>query len=106
MTDTDPIRDSGIEDEPEIIDPDEFEEGNEGEEFDYLDGVDVPDPDNDDEVEEADEADFPDDDEQVCPWQPHRMATWPMTDRSSPPRRSPEAGSRSGRVMSRRCSST
>lgn len=46
----DPIKDAGIEDEPIIPDPAEFEDGDEEQEFDYLDGVDVPDvpnPDND-----------------------------------------------------------
>lgn len=57
----DPIKDAGIEDEPIIPDPAEFEDGDEEQEFDYLDGVDVPDPDNADEEEEADENDFPDD---------------------------------------------
>lgn len=57
----DPIKDAGIEDEPIIPDPDEFEVGDEEEEFDFVDGVDVPDPDNADEEVEADENDFPDD---------------------------------------------
>lgn len=52
---------AGIEDEPVVPDPDEFETGDPEEEFDFLDGVDVPDPDNADEEEEADENDFPDD---------------------------------------------
>lgn len=60
MTDT-PITDAGIEDDPTIPNPDEFEEGDGEQEFDYLDGVDVPDPDNAEEEEEADENDFPDD---------------------------------------------
>lgn len=54
------VEDSGIEDEPIIPDPDEFEAGDETEEFEFVDGVDVPDPDNAGEEEEADEADFPD----------------------------------------------
>lgn len=60
MTDN-PIRDAGIEDEPIVPDPDEFEVGDESQEFEFLDGIDVPDPDNADEEEEADENDFPDD---------------------------------------------
>lgn len=59
---TDPIKDSNINDEPTIVDPDDLPEGDEEQEFDHLDGVDVPDPDNADE-EEADEADFPDEEE-------------------------------------------
>lgn len=61
----DAVKNAGIDDEPEIIDPDELDEGDPNEEFDFLDGVDVPDPDNADEEEEADENDFPDDDEEV-----------------------------------------
>lgn len=62
MTETpDPIVQAGIEDDPVIPDPNEFDDGDETEEFDYVDGIDVPDPDNADEEEEADEADFPDD---------------------------------------------
>lgn len=60
-----PLTDAGVEDEPIIPDPDEFEDGDEDQEFDFLDGIDVPDPDNADEEEEADEADFPDEDEEV-----------------------------------------
>ena len=60
MTDN-PIRNAGIEDEPNVLDPDEFEAGDEGQEFEFLDGIDVPDPDNADEEEVADENDFPDD---------------------------------------------
>lgn len=40
----DPIKAAGINDEPEIPDPNEFEDGDANEEFDYLDGVEVPDP--------------------------------------------------------------
>lgn len=58
---TNPITESGIEDDPIIPDPDEFGDGDESQEFDFVDGEDVPDPDNADEEEEADEADFPDD---------------------------------------------
>lgn len=62
---TDPIKDSNINDEPTIVDPDDLPEGDEEQEFDHLDGVDVPDPDNADEEEEANEDDFPDDEEEV-----------------------------------------
>ena len=41
-----PINDAGIEDDPTIPEPDEFEAGDEEQEFDVLDGIDVPDPDN------------------------------------------------------------
>lgn len=61
MADT--LKDAGIEDEPVVFDPDEFEEGDEHEEFEFVDGEDVPDPDNADEEEEANEDDFPDDEE-------------------------------------------
>lgn len=61
---TDPIKDSNINDEPTIVDPDDLPEGDEEQEFDHLDGVDVPDPDNADEEEEANEDDFPDDEEE------------------------------------------
>lgn len=57
------VKESGIEDEPIIPDPDEFDAGDEEQEFEFVDGVDVPDPDNADEEVEADEADFPDDEE-------------------------------------------
>ena len=60
-----PINDAGIEDDPTIPEPDEFEAGDEEQEFDVLDGIDVPDPDNAAEEEEADENDFPDDEEEV-----------------------------------------
>lgn len=59
----DAAEEAGIEDGPDIYDPDEFEEGDESEEFEYLDGIDVPDPDNADEEEEANEDDFPDDED-------------------------------------------
>lgn len=61
----DPIKNAGIEDEPDVLDPDLFDDGDEEEEFEFLDGVDVPDPDNADEEEEADEAEFPDEEEEV-----------------------------------------
>lgn len=57
------LLDAGVTDEPTLVDPDEFEEGDEEQEFEFVDGVDVPDPDNADEEEEADEDDFPDDEE-------------------------------------------
>lgn len=57
------LEESGIEDDVDVFDPDEFDEGDPDEEFDYLDGVDVPDPDNADEEEEANEDEFPDDED-------------------------------------------
>ena len=62
---TDNLKEAGIEDEPDVFDPDQFEEGDEHEEFEFVDGIDVPDADNADEEEEADEDVFPDDEEEV-----------------------------------------
>lgn len=45
------LLDAGVTDEPTLVDPDEFEDGDEHEEFEFVDGVDVPDPDNADEEE-------------------------------------------------------
>ena len=60
---TDHLKEAGIEDEPVVFDPDEFDEGDEHEEFEFVDGVDVPDPDNADEEEELDLDAYPDDEE-------------------------------------------
>lgn len=55
------LLDAGVTDEPTLVDPDEFEDGDEDQEFEFVDGVDVPDPDNADEEQEVNEDDFPDD---------------------------------------------